>query len=269
MRSIANLMNLEGRQALVTGGAGHIGYAAAETLVEMGARVAILDLAPEACAERARRLTRHGPGSALPLACNLADERAVRAAVRKATRALGGLDILVHSAAFVGTTKIAGWAVPFEKQSVSAWETGMRVNLTSLFIMVQEARAALAATGQGSVILVSSIYGMVGSDTALYEGTPMNKDRVLAYSASKGGLLQLMRHLATLLAPAVRVNAISPGGIARGQPEAFRKRYASRTPLKRMGAEEDLKGAVAYLASDLSAYVTGHNLVVDGGWTAW
>jgi NAD(P)-dependent dehydrogenase (short-subunit alcohol dehydrogenase family) len=97
----------------------------------------------------------------------------------------------------------------------------------------------------------------------------MNSDRVLAYSASKGGLLQLMRHLATLLAPKVRVNAISPGAIERAQPKAFRRRYAERTPLKRLGREEDLKGAVAYLASDLSAYVTGHNLVVDGGWTAW
>ena len=80
--------------------------------------------------------------------------------------------------------------------------------------------------------------------------------------------LQLMRHLATLFAPAIRVNAISPGGVERGQPELFRKRYAARTPLKRMATEEDMKGAIAYLGSDLSAYVTGHNLIVDGGWTA-
>ena len=89
------------------------------------------------------------------------------------------------------------------------------------------------------------------------------------YAASKGGLLQLTRYLATLLAPRVRVNAISPGGVWRDQPEAFHQRYLARTPLGRMATEEDLKGAIAYLASDLSAYVTGHNLVVDGGWTAW
>lgn len=267
VRSVASLMNLKGRTALVTGGAGHIGYATAETLVELGARVAVLDLAADACAERAEMLSRHGPGSAVPLACNLADERATRAAVRKAVRALGGLDILVHSAGFVGTTKIAGWAVPFEQQSVSAWEAGMRVNLTSAFVMAQEARATLARSGHGSIILLSSIYGIVGSDMSLYQGTRMS--RVLAYSASKGGLLQVMRHLATLFAPGIRVNAISPGGIARSQPAAFRKRYEARTPMKRLGTEEDMKGAVAYLASDLSAYVTGHNLVVDGGWTAW
>ena len=101
----------------------------------------------------------------------------------------------------------------------------------------------------------------------LYEGTVMGNPA--AYGASKGGLLQLTRWLATVMAPAVRVNAITPGGVWRNQPEPFRTRYEERTPLRRMATEEDLKGAIAYLASDLSSYVTGHNLVVDGGWTTW
>ena len=269
MRTIHDLVSLQGRSALVTGGAGHIGLAAAEALLEAGAKVALLDLDGAAVARCAQGFNARWPGMALPIACDLSDEAATRRAARQAIDAMGGLDILVHSAAFVGTTKIAGWAVPFGEQTVAAWDVGMRVNLTSAFVLTQEARQALAASGHGSVIFVSSIYGLVGSDAAVYEGTSMNADRVLAYSASKGGLLQLMRHLSTLLAPAVRVNAISPGGIERGQPEAFRQQYAARTPLKRMGTEEDMKGAVAYLASDLSAYVTGQNLVVDGGWTAW
>lgn len=269
MRSLAELMNLAGRRAVVTGSAGHIGYAAAQALIELGACVVVLDLDAAACRERADELNRARPGSALPIACDLADEQATRAAIREAIRALGGLDVLVHAAAFVGTTKVAGWSVPFEQQSVAAWDAGMKVNLTSAFVMAQEARDALAASGCGSIILVSSIYGVAGSDPSLSDGTGMNRDRVLAYSASKGGLLQLMRHLATLFAPHIRVNAISPGGVTRGQPELFRERYAARTPLKRMATEEDMKGAVAYLASDLSAYVTGHNLIVDGGWTAW
>jgi NAD(P)-dependent dehydrogenase (short-subunit alcohol dehydrogenase family) len=203
------------------------------------------------------------------VACDLADEHATRKAIQQATGDLGGLDILIHSAAFVGTTKMPGWSAPFGEQTVEAWDAGLRVNLTSAFVAAQEARSALAASGRGSIIFVSSIYGLVGSDPAVYEGTGMNRDRVVAYSASKGGLTQMMRHLATILAPQIRVNAISPGGIARDQPDAFRNRYAGRTPLKRMATEEDLKGAFAYLASDLSAYVTGHDLVVDGGWTAW
>jgi NAD(P)-dependent dehydrogenase (short-subunit alcohol dehydrogenase family) len=187
--------------------------------------------------------------------------------MRKVVQELGRLDILVHCAAYVGTTQAAGWAVPFEQQSVEAWEAAFRVNLTSAFVMVQEARQTLAHSGMGSVILFGSTYGIAGPDMRLYEGTDMANPA--GYAASKGGVLQLTRYLATLLAPQVRVNAITPGGIRRGQPQAFQDRYVSRTPLGRMATEEDLKGAVAYLAGDLSTYVTGHNLIVDGGWTAW
>ena len=262
-------MDLSGRKAVVTGGAGHIGYAAAQALAELGAKVVLLDQDAAVCDSRAKTLNAVRADSATGIACDLADETVTRIAVRDAINALDGLDILVHAAALVGTTSVAGWASPFGEQTVAAWDAGMRVNLTSAFVIAQEARTALSASGHGAIIVVSSIYGLVGSDSSTYDGTGMNSDRVLAYSASKGGLLQLMRHLATLFAPRIRVNAISPGGVARGQPELFRERYSARTPLKRMATEEDMKGAVAFLASDLSAYVTGHNLVVDGGWTAW
>lgn len=263
MRSVKQLLDLKGRRALVTGGAGHAGLAVCQTLLELGATVAVMDRREKDCAQRARLL---GP-RAFPLACDLGDERAARGAVKRAVARMRGLDILVHCAAFTGDTRLPGWAVPFARQSGSSWEAALRVNLTSAFILAQEARQALAASGRGSIILFSSIYGLVGPDPGLYAGTKLANP--LAYGASKGGLLQLNKYLATSLAPQIRVNAISPGGIERGQPKAFIRRYAQRTPLKRMAAEEDIKGAVAYLAGDLSRYVTGHNLVVDGGWTAW
>jgi len=167
----------------------------------------------------------------------------------------------------VGTSKLEGWAVDISQQSVSAWDEALRVNLTSAFVVTQAAQPILARSGSGSVVLFSSIYGVTAPDFSLYEETGLHNPA--AYGASKAGLLQLTRYLATAFAPAVRVNAISPGGVERGQPDTFVRRYAARTPLGRMATEEDLKGAVAYLASDLSRYVTGHNLVVDGGWTAW
>ena len=157
--------------------------------------------------------------------------------------------------------------MPFEQQTVAAWDSALRVNLTAAFVMAQEGRDALLASGHGSIILFASIYGLVGPDPALYAGTGLANPT--AYGVSKGGLIQLTRYLATVMAPRVRVNAIAPGGVWRGQPRTFRERYEARTPLGRMAGEEDLKGAVAYLASDLSSYVTGHTLVVDGGWTAW
>ena len=261
-------MTLSGRTALVIGGAGHIGLAVGEALVELGASVGILDLDPAECERRVEDLSHIRPNCAMAIACDLLDEPATRDAVEKVIKELGSLDIAVHCAAYVGTTLMPGWGVPFQQQTISAWDAAMRVNLTSAFIIVQTAKEALASRGHGSVILLASTYGMVGPDLRLYAGTTMS-GLPAGYAVSKGGLLQLTRYLATVLAPRVRVNAITPGGVWRDQPEEFHQRYISRTPLGRMAIEEDVKGAVAYLASDLSMYVTGHNLVVDGGWTAW
>jgi NAD(P)-dependent dehydrogenase (short-subunit alcohol dehydrogenase family) len=260
-------MDLSGRGALVTGGAGHIGQAVAETLLELGAKVAILDVDLETCREGIAALSGDADANTIAVACDLRDEKSTRQAVQETVSNLGSLDILVHCAAFVGTTQMPGWGVPFDQQTTEAWDTAMRVNLTSAFVMVQEARKSLASSGHGSVIFFGSTYGLVGPDMGLYEGTEMANPA--AYGVSKGGLLLLTKHLATLFAPTIRVNAVIPGGVWRGQPEAFHKRYKARTPLGRMAAEEDFKGAIAYLASDMSNYVTGHNLVVDGGWTAW
>ena len=261
-------MDLSGRHALVTGGAGHIGLAVGEALVEMGAAVAVVDLDEAACQERAATLSRgQDRGAAVALACDLRDLDASHELVHRATREMGGLDILVHCAAHVGDAELPGWNLGFEGQTAEAFEGAMRLELTSIFVIAQEARKALAASGHGSAILLGSIYGVVGPMPSLYKGTHMANP--VAYGVSKGGVLQMTRYLAIELAPDVRVNAISPGGVWRDQPEVFQQRYASNTPLGRMATEEDLKGAVAYLASDLSSYVTGHNLVVDEGWTAW
>lgn len=267
MRTLAELTDLTGRKAFVTGAAGHVGLAVGEALAELGATIAVSDLEGVACQQRAKTLSKMGRAEAIAVPCDLRDEERTRRAVREAIERLGGLDIVIHCAAYVGTSAVPGWAVPFGEQTVAAWDTAMRVNLTSAFVLAQEAKAALGASGHGAIVLFASIYGLVGPDLRLYEGTAMANPG--GYDASKGGLLQLTRYLATVLAPAVRVNAISSGGIWRDQPKPFPERYAARTPLARMATEEDLKGAVAYLASDLSAYVTGQNLVVDGGWTAW
>ena len=166
-----------------------------------------------------------------------------------------------------GQSGIAGYAVPLPEQTMAAWDAALRVNLSAAFELIQAARPALERSPGASIINVASIYGVVGPNMNLYAGTTMGNPA--AYAATKGGLIQLTRYLATAMAPRIRVNCISPGGIERGQPEAFRARYEALTPLGRMGREEDLKGAAAFLASDASAYVTGQNLPVDGGWTVW
>ncbi len=268
MRTISELIRLEGRSAIVTGGAGHIGLAICETLLELGAKLSILDLGGDKCVEACNLLNdRNYKEKAIPIPADLSDEKETRSSVLEAVKRLGGLDILIHSAAFVGTTDFPGWAVPFEEQSVEAWDSAMRVNVTSSFIIVQAVKPYLEVSRSPSVIFINSIYGLVGPDNRIYEGTTMITPA--AYATSKGGIGQLMRYLATSLAPKIRINSITAGGVRRGQASSFQERYIERTPLKRMATEEDFKGAVAYLASDLSSYVTGSNLIVDGGWTAW
>lgn len=252
------MASLEGRVAVVTGGAGHIGGAICGVLEEAGARVVVADL-PNAAGNM--------PADRGRIAVDLADEQSTRAIAAQVEKQYGRLDILVHAAAFVGTSRIPGWAVSFDEQSVDAWDRAMRVNLTAAFILAQSCLPMLTRSGSGSIVLISSIYGHVAPDLRLYEGTTMQNPA--AYGASKAGLGQLGRYLAALCAPSVRVNTVTPGGVWRNQPESFVKKYERRVPLGRMAREDDLTGAVAFLASDLSSYVTGHDLVVDGGWTAW
>jgi NAD(P)-dependent dehydrogenase (short-subunit alcohol dehydrogenase family) len=267
MRTLKQLMDLTGRSALVTGGAGHIGSVICETLAELGASIAVVDLDQSACDSVSQRLESTYGVKTSGHAVDLNDLDAVRSTPGQVVNELGSLDILVHCAAYGGDTKFPGWAVPFDQQSAEAWERALRVNLTSAFVLAQAAGQPLVDSHHGSIVFVSSIYGISGPDMSLYDGTSMANPA--GYGASKGGLLQLMRYLATVLAPSIRVNAMSPGGVVRQQPEVFQQRYEKRTPLDRMATEEDFKGAIAYLASDLSEYVTGHNLVVDGGWTTW
>jgi NAD(P)-dependent dehydrogenase (short-subunit alcohol dehydrogenase family) len=266
VRSIAELFRLDGRVALITGGAGHIGLACAEALAELGARIVILDRDATACEARAKDLHTRYSVETLPLAAELSDADACKASIATVVAKLGRLDVLVNNAAYTGASGIAGYAVPLPQQSVDAWNGALAVNLTAPFVLSQAAFPELAKD-RGSIINVGSIYGSVGPQNALYEGTSMGNPA--AYAATKGGLAQLTRYLATSMAPAVRVNCLSPGGVARGQAQAFVERYVARTPLGRMATEEDFKGAFAYLASPASAYVTGQELLVDGGWTAW
>jgi len=267
MKKIVELMSLKGRAAVITGGAGHIGAAMAEALAELGANIVILDISPKSCLSVCERISKEYAVETLPLAINLAQEEHIRRVPDAVVNKFGRLDILINCAAFVGTSELQGWVTPFEEQRADTWEQALDVSLTAPFILTQACTEALKQSGHGSVINVASIYGIQGPDMRLYQGTSMGNPA--AYAASKGGLLQLTRWLATVLAPDVRVNAITPGGVSRGQPEDFQTRYISRTPLKRMAVEEDFKGVAAYLASDLSAYVTGQNIIVDGGWTVW
>lgn len=255
--------DLTGRTAIVTGGAGPLGSVLSDALARAGGRVVVVDLDGQACATTVAAL----PGSG-HVACpaDLLTSEGI-SAVADCAEELRACDVLVNNAAFTGTSGVPGYAVPFEEQTDEAFALALQLNLLAPFSLTRRLAPLLRAGGHGSVINVSSIYGLVGPNMGLYAGTRMGNPA--AYAASKGGIAQLTRYLATVLAPDIRVNAFAPGGIARGQDPAFVERYERLTPLARMGTEDDFRGVVTWLASDASAYVTGQTVAVDGGWTAW
>ncbi len=267
MSTIARLMNMRGRRALITGAAGKIGRVMTETLAELGADLVLVDRAAADYGSLLAELESRFGVKIVTVVCDLEQQGEREQLIAQIMSGAAGLDVLINNAAFVGTSGLQGWVTGFEEQSVETWRRALEVNLTAAFDLIKGLVPLLRKNGQGSIINVGSIYATLGPDYSLYEDTAMGNPA--AYAASKGGLMQLTRWLSTTLAPDIRVNAISPGGVFRNQPEVFVKRYETRTPLRRMATEEDFAGAVAYLASDLSAYVTGINLKVDGGWAAW
>jgi NAD(P)-dependent dehydrogenase (short-subunit alcohol dehydrogenase family) len=186
--------------------------------------------------------------------------------ISRISQQIGSIDFLVNNAAFVGTSALQGWAVSFEDQSSAIWTSVLEVNLTSMFDFAQGLSSNLQTTDSPSIVNIASIHGHVGPDWSLYYGTDMSSPA--AYSASKAGVINLTRWLASTMGPKVRVNSISPGGIARGQKESFVEKYVARVPLGRMASENDIVGPVLFLLGDQSRYITGQDLAVDGGYTA-
>jgi len=266
LTNLAELMNLKGRRVLVTGAAGALGQTICDVLGEMGAGIILVDRSEMQLSKLAEDLKKRWQIPLEQYVIDLEDQSERLFLIKTMIESNQGLDVLINNAAFVGTSEMTGWAVPFEEQTLQAWRRALEVNLTAPFDLCKGLAPLLKKTS-GNIINIGSIYGEYAPDWRLYAGTSMSNPA--AYGAAKGGLIQLTRWLATTLAPNIRVNSISPGGIERGQPEIFIERYKAKTPLGRMACEDDFRGAIAYLASNLSSYVTGQNLRVDGGWGIW
>jgi NAD(P)-dependent dehydrogenase (short-subunit alcohol dehydrogenase family) len=267
--SLRAQFDLTGRVALITGAANILGPEFAAALAEFGARLALLDIRSDACQEVAHQIHETYGTQTLALTADVGEESAVAAAVAEALSTFGRIDVLINAAA----TKTPDYFRPLGEYSLQDWNQVMTVNLTGMFLCTKHVLPHFVSRGQGNIINVASIYGVVGPDPRIYEGSWYLDQRINTppvYAASKGGVVSLTRYLATTLAPHhIRANCVTPGGVSSGQNETFVERYSARVPLGRMARREELRGAVLFLASDASSYVTGHNLVVDGGWTAW
>ncbi len=259
---------MSGRKALITGATGHLGQVISDTLAELGAGLILVDQDEDKLARFSQALKADWGAEVDYRVCNLEDEECRKKLISSLVNNQQlRLNILVNNAAFVGDSELVGWATAFEHQTISTWRRAIEVNLTAVFHLTQNLMPNLVLAQDPTIINIASIYGQYGPDWSLYEGTGMSNPA--AYSVSKGGVIQLTKWLATTVAPGVRVNAISPGGIFRNQSEKFVRRYEKRTPLGRMAVEDDFRGAIAFLATNLSKYVTGQNIEVDGGWGVW
>ena len=274
--TIQQKFDLAGRAAIVTGGVGLLGTEFCRTLAEAGASVAVLDLNASASQATADSLTKNG-SNALGVSADITQPDSVNAAVEKVLSAFGRLDILVNSAALdpkfdAGAMKRGITPGSFEDYPLDQWSAAMNVNLTGLFLMTQACvKPMLAQEKKGSIINICSTYGLNGPDQRIYikDGQRVAYKPVY-YTVTKAGVLGFTKYLAAYYAGTeIRVNALTPGGIYNDHEEYFEKNYSARTILGRMARKDEMNGALLFLASDASSYMTGNNVVVDGGWTAW
>ena len=271
---VAELFSLQGRAAIVTGAAGILGQPFCAILAAYGARVAMLDVDEKTASAAADAVRAKVPGAQLlPLGCDVSRADSVTKAVDAAASKLGGIDIL-HNNAATKTADRGRFLAPFEDYSLDTWREVNAVNLDGMFLMAQAVgKRMIGAKRGGSIVQTASIYGVVAADPRIYEGSQYEGHAIntpAVYAASKAAVIGLTRHLAALWAPhGIRVNSLSPGGVESGQNDTFTQRYAQRVPLGRMARATEMQGALLYLASDASSYVTGQNIVVDGGLSSW
>jgi NAD(P)-dependent dehydrogenase (short-subunit alcohol dehydrogenase family) len=266
--NVMELFRLDGRVGLVTGGARNLGFDMALALAEAGADVCITSRDLSSAEKSAETIAKQTGRKVLPLKLDVTDEAQVACAVEACLREFGKIDILVNNA---GNVISKPETAQIENRPLDEWLNTINVNLTGTFLCSKHVVAkAMIPARRGNIINIGSIAGIIGRDRRVYEGTDMGGSTV-DYEAAKGGVIAMTRDMAVYLARYnIRVNCISPGGFFRNQPEPFVKAYSSATPMGRMGIDGlEMKGPVVFLASDASSYVTGHNLVVDGGFTVW
>jgi NAD(P)-dependent dehydrogenase (short-subunit alcohol dehydrogenase family) len=275
--SLPTLFDLNGRAAIVTGGAGLLGSEFCKTLVEAGAKVVIADLDDIAAGRLAANLNKDSRAGdrVLAVGTDVTDPASVQAMVEAAMQAFGRLDILVNSAAldpkFDPDHSAGPQSSAFEEYPLHAWRQALEVNLTGAFLCCQAAVRPMLDQGGGVIVNLCSIYGLAAPDQRMYqqEGKPPQY-KPAYYSVTKAGILGLTQYLAAYYAGRnIRVNALSPGGVFNGHDADFVKAYSARAVMGRMAHKDEMNGALLFLVSDASAYMTGANLVVDGGWTAW
>jgi NAD(P)-dependent dehydrogenase (short-subunit alcohol dehydrogenase family) len=276
--TLPELFDLTGRVAIVTGGAGMLGLRHAEAIAEAGGIPVLADLSPDALEAAVQRLRERAGVDAVAVEVDISNRDGVQAMVADVLNELGRIDILINNAALTvrgGSETLEGYFAPFEEYPLELWQRALDVNLTGAFLVTQAVGRVMVQQRRGVVLNIAAVYGMVSPDHRIYQGI-LNQyggqafNTPISYSATKAAILNFTRYLATYWADkGIRVNSFSPGAVFDEHDETFVRNLTSRIPLARMAHKDEYKGAILFLVSDASSYMTGTNLVVDGGWTSW
>ena len=269
------LFNLQDRVAIITGGAGLLGQQYAVALGQAGAHAIVADMNSEEANQLATRVTNLTGVKAVGIETDISNKQSVEEMVEQSLAHFGRVDILINNAAIdpkFDPDRAGKHIFAFEDYPLELWNQGINVNLTGMFLCSQAVAKPMIGQGHGVIVNISSIYGLVGPDQRIYERSD-NSPRTykpVTYSVTKSAVLGMTRYLSTYWAGKnIRVNTLTLGGVFNDHDREFVQKYSYRTPLGRMADRSEYCGALLYLVSDASSYMTGANLVVDGGWTAW
>ena len=270
------MFDLKDRVAIITGGAGILGTQYTHTLLRAGARVFVADIQKDKAKQTAVKAVKNTGGEAFWLGVDVSDKDSVNRMVDTAMKQWGKIDILINNAAIdpkfeADVADLKSYA--FIDYPFDLWQRSLDVNLTGAFLCAQAAGKVMEHQNSGVMVNISSTYGVVAPDQRLYKSDQEDEQKLfkpVSYAVTKAGIAHLTKYLATYWGRKnIRVNTLTPGGVYNAQGEEFVKKYAKRTPMGRMAEKTEMCGALLFLVSDASSYMTGANLIVDGGWTAW
>ena len=264
--NVEQLFDLSGKVVIITGAAGNLGSRYAVGLSQFGANVVLADIDYIKCKQMAKKIKEKYLTDPEPIKLDLTKKKSISNVVSKVLKKYSKIDVLINNAAYQGNDKIR--KTSFENLSLDDWNKSISVNLTGVFLMCQQVGKIMKKQKQGNIINIGSTYGLVAPDQRIYGDSGQNA--AAFYSASKGGVINLTRYLASYWnRTGIRVNTLTPGGVGNNQKSNFIKKYSNKTMLGRMAKKDEYVSAILFLSSDASSYMTGSNLIIDGGWTAW